>query len=315
MELNHEYQNRYIRGIISVINSAVECGGVSKNVFEQLVYQEADDPNRRVGVWFVRGFQESDFFKKSPKTHRIPKLPVKISLMPTEAELQWLLHALQSPLAALFLDESVRELLLDRLKKAGITDQMRHIRHYGFAEPELPDTVMFRTVLSAIREHRYLTVTNHARSGAVYRNENIIPMKMEYNAVSGRWFLSFCPADRSRPIKAYLGALSDVSVGEVVPEEQRPDLREMMKAKKAEPLLLRVFNQMNAPARAIAFFSQYDTAVVKEPDGGLRMEIRYYSFDEDTLLRKIIGFGPCLQVLSPMPIVDKMKAYLTNLPY
>lgn len=315
MELNHEYQNSYIRGIISAINRSIDAGGISSFEFENIVFHKAGDPEHKIGLDFLYDFLDSGFFEVKQNNKYIPKLPVKISLLPTGAELQWLLHVLQLPMAPLFLNESERQMLIDKLNAAGIPDLMCYIRQYGFAEPELPDAEVFRTILSAIREKRFLSMTNHAQNGTVYRDQMVIPMKLEYNAVTGKWFLSFCPADRSRPIKAYLGALSGLRIGKHIPEIERPDLQKMMKEKRAEPLILRVYPEKNAPARAIPFFSQYDTTVLREPDGGLRMQIQYYVFDEETLLRQIIAFGPCMQILSPAPMVDKMREFLITLPY
>lgn len=315
MELNHEYQNRYIRGIIQAINASIDRGGISTLDFEQIVYDASGDPNGKIGQEFLYDFLESCFFENLDGKRVRPQKCIKIELLPTGAEMQWLLHVLQSPLASLFLDEPERRMLLNALQKAGIPDLMRHIQTYGFAEPELPDTAAFRAILSAIRAHRYLQMTNHAKNGNIYRDQTVIPMKLEYGAVTGKWYLSFSPADGSRPVKAVLSALSDISAGAVIPEEKRPDLRRMMQAKRAEPLILRVYPEMNTPARAIAFFSQYDTTVVRTDDGGLRMQIQYYVFDEETLLRQIIGFGPYVQVLSPEPAVGKMRDYLRKLPY
>lgn len=315
MELNHEYQNRYIRGMIKAMNDAIDRGGISPLEFEQIVYAEAGDPKGRIGQEFLYSFLDSAFFIKQKDYTIIPKNRIRISLSPTGAELQWLLRALESPFAALFLDEDEREMLLTKLRDAQMPDLMRHIETYGFAEPEIPDPAVFRIILSAIREHRFLTITNHAQNGRIYRDQIIIPMKLEYAAVSGRWFLSFCPADGSRPIKAYIAALSDVSAGDIVPEEQRPDLQRMMQAKKAEPLILRVYPEKNTPERALAFFSQYDATVVREADGGLRMQIQYYVFDEETLMRQIRGFGPYVQILAPEVAAEQMREYLRSLPY
>lgn len=315
MELNHEYQNRYIRGIIQAINHAIDKGGISTVDFEQIVYDASGDPNGKIGQDFLYDFLESDFFENLNGNRIRPRKCIKIELLPSGAELQWLLHVLQSPFVSLFLDEPERRMLTDALCKAGVPDLMRHIQTFGFAEPELPDTVTFRMILSAIREHRYLQITNHARNGNIYRNQTVIPLKLEYSAVTGKWFLSFSPEDGSRPIKAFLSSLSDISAGEVIAEEKRPDLRELMQEKKAEPLILHVYPEMNTPARAIAFFSQYDTTVVREDDGGLRMQIQYYVFDKETLLRQIIGFGPYVQVLAPESAVERMRTYLRRLPY
>lgn len=315
MELYHEYQNRYIRGIINAMNRAVDAGGISTYEFEEIVYQSADDPDHRIGRAFLDAFMESAIFDHSEKYRLNPIIPVKISLCPTDAEYQWLYHALQSPAAALFFSEADLVSLRDALEELHLPDLMRHIESYGHPEPELPDPVLFRTVLQAIQHHRYIRMTNTAQNGVVYSDQTVIPMKLEYDIASGKWYLSFCEADANRPIRAYLKALSDVSLGDVIPEEKRPDLRKLMQPKKAEPVILRISPEKNTPERAIRFFSQYNTAALPEPDGGLRMEIQYYTFDEDTLLQQIISLGPLVQVLEPDRMVELMREFLRNYPY
>ena len=315
MELYHEYQNRYIRGIIKAMNCAVDAGKISTYDFEDIVYQSADDPEHRIGRAFLDAFMESAVFDHSEKYMLKPVIPVRISLCPTAAEYQWLNHALQSPLAALFFEDADLTALRSALAELHLPDLMRHIESCGNAAPEIPDPAVFRTVLQAIRQGRFLRMSNTSRSGAVYADQTVIPLKLEYDLASGKWYLSFCDADASRPIRAYLGALSDVSAEEEIPAEKRPDLREMMQAKKAEPVILRVSPEKNTPERAVRFFSQYNTAALPEPDGGLRMEIRYYSFDAETLLRQIIAFGPYVQILSPPDMIARMREFLRNYPY
>lgn len=311
MDLNHEYQNRYVRSIIQVINSSMESGGISKHNFENAVYQ--DEKTGDVGRDFLVDFLRSNFFNYK-ENKLTTKLPVKITLLPTGAEYQWLLHALRSPIAALFLDEPERKLLLERLEQNGTQDIMQSVRYYGFAEPEMPDVTVFRTILGAIRERRYLHMTNHAQNGNVYPDQTVIPMRLEYNAVSGIWFLSFCQPDRSRPIKALLSALTDVCAGAQI-EGEIPDLQKMMQAKKAPLLVLHIYNEKNTPERALQFFSQYDTTVLRDEDGSLRMEIRHYIFDRDILLQQIIAFGPSVQVLAPDEMAERVREYLRNLRY
>lgn len=311
MDLNHEYQNRYVRGIVQAINEIVECGEMSSDEFEEKIYPDSEA--QKFGKDFFYDFLGSSFFnfKQGIIT---PKLPIKITLLPTGAEYQWLLHTLRSPIAALFLDEPERKLLLERLEQNGTKDIMQSVRYYGFAEPEMPDITVFRTILGAIREQRYLHMTNHAQNGNVYPDQTVIPMRLEYNAVSGIWFLSFCPADRSRPIKALLSTLTDVSAGAQI-EGDMPDLQQMMQVKKAASLILHIYNEKNTPERALQFFSQYDTTVQRNEDGSLHMEIRHYVFDSDTLLRQIIAFGPSVQVLAPDEMAERVREYLRKLPY
>ena len=315
MELYHEYQNRYIRGIINAMNRAVDAGGISTYEFEEIVYQSANDPEHRIGRAFLDAFMESAIFDHSEKYMLKPIIPVKIGLCPTNAEYQWLYHALQSPAAALFLGESDLALLKNALEEMHLPDNMRHIESYGNAEPEMPDQALFQTVLQAIRFHRYIRMTNTAQNGIVYADQTVIPLKIEYDIATGKWYLSFCEADAGRPIRAYLNALSDVALGDIIPEEKRPDLRKLMQSKKAEPVILRISPEKNTPERAIRFFSQYNTAALPEPDGGLRMEIQYYTFDEDTLLRQILSFGPLVQVLAPERMVARVCDFLRNYPY
>lgn len=315
MELNHEYQNLYIRGIIHAINCAIDNNGISTIEFEDIVYRTAGDPDHRIGREFLEAIMDSVLFDHSEKYILNPRIPVKLSFLPTNAELQWLCAALHSPAAGLFFDDAELEQLHSVLHNVKKPEIMRHIEIYGFAEPEIPDRNTFRTIIHAIRSHRYLCMTNRAQNGTVYADQTVIPMKLVYDAASGKWFLSFCTPDGTRPIKAYLGSLSDVSAGEAIPPETQPDLQKMMQSKRAEPVVLRVSPENNTPSRAIRYFSQYDTTAVKEADGSLRMEIQYYVFDEETLLRGIISFGRFVQVLSPEHMVQKMCAFLQKYPY
>ena len=89
MELYHEYQNRYIRGIIKAMNRAVDAGKISTYEFEDIVYQSADDPEHRIGRAFLDAFMESAVFDHSEKYMLKPVIPVRILPCPAGPNILW----------------------------------------------------------------------------------------------------------------------------------------------------------------------------------------------------------------------------------
>ena len=315
MELAHEYQNIYVRAIIQAFNEVVLRGSMQSYEFEELVYRYANDSRRRIGFDFIRAVINSPLFIRSDKNTIKPRIPVTIRFLPTSAELEWLVCALRSPISELFFDADEKSAMLRKLEQIHIPDMSSYMVSYGISCSNMPDRTVFRILMRAIQKRYFVVMTNHAANGLVYQNQVVIPFGIEYEAIADSWYLSFCRPDAKRPMKAALSRISDVRIGEQIPESQEYDLRHMMQDKKAVPIELYIYPERNTPERAIQLFSQYDMTVFPTKDSGIHMTIQYYVFDEERLFRQIVSFGPSIRIMSPAHMVDKMMDYLTHLPY
>jgi len=64
--------------------------------------------------------------------------------------------------------------------------------------------------------------------------------------------------------------------------------------------------------RILAMFAKYDRTVSFNNDGSYTVEVSYFSFQENVLIKDIISFGSQLVIESPKSIRDEMIKMLKS---
>ncbi|MCD8238652.1 MAG: WYL domain-containing protein [Clostridiales bacterium] len=65
-----------------------------------------------------------------------------------------------------------------------------------------------------------------------------------------------------------------------------------------------------ADDRSIHIFSSYERVCYRKDDGNLIMQIYYYRFNTDDIVRNILFLGHYVKVISPACIAEKVKEQL-----
>ncbi len=87
---------------------------------------------------------------------------------------------------------------------------------------------------------------------------------------------------------------------------------EMLETKRCkQPIIVEISDDINTLARANILFSMYDT-IITESEGKYQLEIEYYDYEINELIKNLISFGPYIKVISPTEIVDSIKKIIMN---
>lgn len=251
-----------------------------------------------------------------------PLRTIHIPIRATIAEKAWLYYILQNSKADLFLHSELKEHLLEtlsldmKLEEYPLQPEYVDIRNFSTDNALLitPDFIRrFQTIVSAIREHRHLIVTNNSYTGQVYTDQVVIPYKLEYASQFDSFSLSCYPLNAKRPVKMNLNNISSAAPGEPV-DNYETFLKEfeiqLSEIKVKEPIQLEIINKNEAYDRCAYLFSSYDTYCYDKGNDKLIMNIYYYRFQKDEIIRNILFLGHFVKVTSPQSIADEIIAVI-----
>lgn len=228
-----------------------------------------------------------------------------------DLEQEYLQYILELPEAKQFLSQELRQ----QLRKPG-ENGIREIQHIGLmqtnqARPVNTDT--FRQILQAIREKRMIGYQYRIKDDAQCRQAQAVPWKLEYSAYDKRWWVILYDPENKRTIKAVLANLQNVVLGkkhgisEDTIQQAIADL-----CLKDTPVQLRVKNVRNALQRCfLAFENQEFIQTQKLQDGTFLLCFRYYRFDTEEILRKLMMLGPAVTLVQPAALKQNLRERLT----
>lgn len=324
MELFNKYKNKNFTYLTNYINSclsdeeyalsadelAEQLSGSSQSTFEefiQAIINRADSSEN---------YNATLLYENDKKMQPIRN--VHIPIRATIAEKAWLYYVLQNSKSDLFINHKLKANVLDSLSKD--MDLLEYplqttyvdIREFSSSNqlnvtPELISK--FCLIVKAIKEHRELIVTNQSFSGQTYTKQFIYPYKLEYSSQFDSFSLSCYPPDVKRPVKMNLSNLSSVDIGNEINDYDRfisEFEKQLSDTKEKVPIQIEIFNQNEAYDRCTYLFSSYDTYCYDKGDDKLIMNIYYYRFQKDEIVRNILFLGHYVKVISPQNIRDEV---------
>jgi hypothetical protein len=329
MKLFNKYKNKNFAFITNYINNCVnddslalteeaikkQLSGASQSSFEEflLALTNACDTSKSYNAGIL--YCQNDVMLP---LRQIP-IPVRASL----AEKAWLYYILQNSKSDLFLEMKTKQKLLSALENE--IDNYRYPIKSDYVDIRSlsPDNQLviteefltnFKTIVSAIKQHRRLFVTNIAFSGQIYQDQEVCPYKLEYSAQFDSFSLSCFPLDAKRPVKMNLTNLSSVKLGDEIEQYNQflSDFEKQLKnTKERVPISIEIKNQAEAYDRCAYLFSSYDTFCYDKGNDILNMNIYYYRFQKDEIIRNILFLGHYVKVVSPKNIVDEVISEIT----
>ena len=324
MKLFNKYKNKNFAFITNYINSCVnddslalteeaikeQLSGASQSSFEEFLLALTNACNTNVSYNADILYCKNDVM--------LPLRQIPIPVRATLAEKAWLYYILQNSKSDLFLELGTKKKLLSALENE--IDRYRYPIKSDYIDIRSlsPDNQLviteefltnFKTIVSAIKQHRRLFVTNTSFSGQVYQNQEVCPYKLEYSAQFDSFSLSCYPLDTKRPVKMNLANLSSVKLGDKIEKYNLflSDFEKQLKnAKEKVPVSIEIKNQAEAYDRCAYLFSSYDTFCYDKGNDTLIMNIYYYRFQKDEIIRNILFLGPYVKVVSPKNIADEV---------
>lgn len=324
MELFNKYKNKNFTYLTNYINSCLSDGGfalsaeelanqlsgASQSTFEeftQAIINHADSNEN---------FNATLLYENENRLQ--PIRSVHVPIRATIAEKAWLYYILQNSKSDLFINSDLKSSILDALSKdMKLSDyplQPDYVDIREFSESNRlcisPDLISrFRLIVKAIKEHRQLVVTNNSYAGQIYSKQIVYPYKLEYSSQFDSFSLSCYPLDVERPVKMNLSNISSVELGNVIDNYESFVTyfeKQLSDTKVKYPIKIEILNQNEAYDRCTYLFSSYDTYCYDKGDDKLIMNIYYYRFQKDEIVRNILFLGHYVKVLSPKNITDEI---------
>lgn len=324
MELFNKYKNKNFSFITNYINNCVDddslalteselreqLSGASQSSFEEFLlaltnaYDDSTSYNANI-LYNQNGFM-------------LPLRRISIPVRASIAEKAWLYYILQNSKADLFLEPATKKKLISALENE--IDKSRFPIKSEYIDIRLlsPDNKLsitsnfltnFKIIISAMKKHKSLFVTNITFSGQIYKDQEVYPYKLEYSSQFDSFSLACYPLDTKRPVKMNLANLSSVKLGNKIVGYNQflSDYEKQLKnTKEKVPISIEIKNQDEAYDRCAYLFSSYDTFCYDKGDSTLIMNIYYYRFQKDEIIRNILFLGHYVKVVSPKNIVDEV---------
>lgn len=330
MDLFNKYKNKDFIAITNYINNCINDSslaftpdelssllrGTTQNTFEELIQALLNKNSNGLDS----KSPNVDLFYINDEDKLLPIRENYIPIRPSIAEKAWLLYILKDPKASLFIKkEKIKKLIqiLSKETNLPIIEDCVDIRNLSnsAAKPEYTAETIetFKCIVSAICQHKELIVTNTAFDGQIFENQTVLPYKLEYSPQFDSFSLSASPVDTNRPVKMNLLNLKDVRLGN---EIQNYDSfiknfeTQLTEIRVKEPITIEITNDKNGYDRCCYKFASFDRVCYENKNGDLTMNIYYYRFQKDEILRNIMFLGPSIKIISPDAI---KKEYITLL--
>lgn len=331
MELFSEVKNKYFTLITEIINFSQK--GLTKDQVKSLI-DNGEYEEKAIGKDFksfeglmLNEYKEDNYkFLNKRKEKYYPIIEneaIPIPIRFTNVEKIWLKEALKDKKFRGIIGEDIG-LRLDELIENKYDFNLLDIIEFT-NEIERNDIKYvsnnysdFRKILRAIKEEKEILYDNLDRENNIYKDKRGVPLKIEYSLRDRLFRISLYYICESRPILVNLHTISNIRI---IEDKKcllyRDEIIQEIKNKKysLEPIVIRLYDKRDAMERCFMSFSSFERSSRVIGDRLYEMKIYYYSFEEDEVIRKLLGLGPFVKIIKPEIIKDKIirkvkKAYL-----
>ncbi|TYQ15545.1 UNVERIFIED_CONTAM: WYL domain-containing protein [Acetivibrio alkalicellulosi] len=323
MELFNEVKNRYFQLVFKIINECangkakdeilkiIDDGefeqkviGKNNQTFEDIVLNKCKK-DENLGLLIEK---EGAFYPSFEGTKELP-LPVRFTVI----EKAWLKALLKKDGVRMILSNETFEKLQKELEDFDTPIRDEYFEMTNKIElPEISDREVyhknFKIIMDALLKEKPIRYNNTDKNGNLYSNKLAVPVSIEYSMRDGRFRVSMYSIDDKRPIMANIFTLSDVKIVDEDVEIDRQTAKNILFEQKysEEPIVLEVIDKKNAMERCFMCFSGMERSARQINKDKYEIQLYYYLFDEENLIRNIISLGPYVKVISPQRVVDEI---------
>ena len=309
MILLHCLQNRFFQFSLALLDMLSACGSLDRNAVVNL------GTNYRLETMeteiILSALKDNEFLQLAPAEGNWIRCQAcentHIRFPAGTHERSYLQYILRLPEASLFLENELREKLLQE----GLDpfSQIRRLLPQNSKDTDALRPEDFRTVLQAIDEGRMICYRYRTKGSQGYIHTSCVPWKLEHSVYDCRWWVILYDPAADRTIKAVLSNLRNVQLGDKhsIPQEQI--LAAMEKLKHPEPVRLIIKDERNALERC--FLSFENREVLESRDLGDQryvLAFSYYRFDTEEILRKLLYLGPAVTLVGPESLKEMLRS-------
>ncbi len=314
-ELIDEYGNYFFISLINAVNSIVDGEKLKLLNFQNKIITAAGDSEGDY-LGEVSDDIKSEYdvlFELDGDKFLTSRINSHIPICLSETERIYLKAILHSKYSKLFLSDNEIAQLDSSLKDVPyiLIDEYvvsSHSRADSFFTKQADK---LRLLLSAIKGNREISYSNKTKN-TDYTERCGYPVKIEYSVLYDVLQLSLWSSDEHRPVKLNIHSMYDIKLTENIWKEKKSPA-EMLETKRCkEPIIAEISDDISTLERVNILFSMYDTKI-SESEGKYLLEIGYYEYEKDEVIKSLISFGPYVKVVSPSETVDRIKEEIIKL--
>lgn len=328
MELFHEYKNKYFHLVFRILNLAKN--GLYKDEIIRLIEKEEYD-EKIIGKDFktfegmlLNQYSKIDNFnfleERDEKYYSILKnedsIPLKVRF--SKLEKAWLNGMIKEPVVQALLGKET----VEKLKTALIEVKEGSNQIIEFTNKVKNDFDVdleklskdFYTILEGIINEKPILYSNVDKNGNEYNNQLALPIRIEYSLKDDKFRASLYSLEENRSIMVNLHTLKEVKIAQNINSKiKREDVLKKLKEKKYSeiPITIELEDIRGAMERCFMSFSSFERNSRNISENKYEIDIYYYTFEEDEVIRKIMSLGPYVKVKSPDRVrdivIDKIK--------
>ncbi|WP_297417821.1 WYL domain-containing protein [Clostridium sp.] len=328
MELFHEYKNKYFHLVFRILN--LSKNGLYKDEIIRLIEKEEYD-EKIIGKDFktfegmlLNQYSKIDNFnfleKRDGKYYSIlnneDSVPLKVRF--SKLEKSWLNGMIKEPVVqALFGKGTIEKLeaaLIDVKDGSNEVIELTNKMKNDFDVDLEKLSKDFYTILEGIINEKPIIYSNVDKNGNEYNNQLALPIRIEYSLKDDKFRASLYSLEEKRSIMVNLHTLKEVKIAQNVNSKvKREDVLKKLKEKKYSeiPITIELEDIRGAMERCFMSFSSFERNSRTISENKYEIDIYYYTFEEDEVIRKIMSLGPYVKVKSPDRVkdivIDKIK--------
>ncbi|OOM05886.1 WYL domain-containing protein [Clostridium saccharobutylicum] len=329
MELFHEYKNKYFHLVFRILNLAKN--GLYKDEIIRLIENEEYD-EKVIGKDFktFEGMLLNQYSKEANFNfleeregqyysilNNEDSIPLKVRF--SKLERYWFNGMIKEPVVQSLLGKETLEKLETALTDVKEKGSNKVIEFTNKVQNDFDidlekSTKDFYIILEGIINEKPIIYSNVDKNGNEYNNQLAIPIRIEYSLKDDKFRASLYSLEENRSIMVNLHTLKEVKIAHNFNSKvKREDVLKKLKEKKYSevPITIELEDIRGAMERCFMSFSSFERNSRTILKNKYEIDIYYYTFEEDEVVRKIMSLGPYVKVKSPGRVreivIDKIK--------
>lgn len=213
----------------------------------------------------------------------------------------------------------IKESLKNRETEWSINN-IKYKRQYSDGDKNNIDEInlKLKILLKAIRKKCAIKCDNITRRNVIYKEQIIFPLKIEYSTINDKFRLYCFKVEEStkKYVKMNISGLKNLKLEEEIKTEQDEDFIKT-NIDNTKKVTLYIDPEKHVLERCFRLFSFYDRqAIYDRENNRYILEINYYIYDENDVIKNILSLGSRVVVKSPddikQVILSRVKKAMSN---
>jgi len=212
---------------------------------------------------------------------------------------------------------------IDKLRKAlgpdgdlpSVFDTYLQQQHKGHIHLDATDSAHLKVLMTAIEKRHKIAYRYMDVEGRVYQGISA-PLRLQHDMQSDRLYVIHFPNDYSKPVQGLLRFFS--SIEPITSQSYELNAIEALSPysiKGSSTVTLQIASDSPLLRKALVELSVFERVITRLDSGGKQLyniQLTYYSFDKEKLMRKIRLLQPELKVIGPDAIKETINQQFSD---